>query len=111
MLEGAEGDGRADVALRLQRGRCGPRGRRAAALPDLKTVYFDFDSAAIRDDARTDAARPTPRRSTSHSEWKTVTLEGHTDERGTEEYNLALGERRANAVKRYLDDLGVPTGA
>ncbi len=46
----------------------------------------------------------------SHPEWKTITLEGHTDERGTEEYNLALGERRANAVMQYLVDLGVPTG-
>jgi peptidoglycan-associated lipoprotein len=36
-----------------------------------------------------------------------VTIEGHTDERGSAEYNLALGERRANAVKRYLVDLGV----
>jgi peptidoglycan-associated lipoprotein len=46
----------------------------------------------------------------SHSEWKTITLEGHTDERGSEEYNLALGERRANAAMQYLVDLGVPTG-
>ncbi len=37
-----------------------------------------------------------------------LTLEGNTDERGSQEYNLALGERRANAVKRYLVDLGVP---
>jgi peptidoglycan-associated lipoprotein len=36
-----------------------------------------------------------------------VTLEGHCDDRGSEEYNLALGERRASAVKRYLVDLGV----
>ena len=34
-------------------------------------------------------------------------IEGHTDERGDEEYNLALGERRANSVKRYLENLGV----
>jgi peptidoglycan-associated lipoprotein len=39
----------------------------------------------------------------------TVTVEGHCDERGSTEYNLALGERRANAVKRYLVDLGVPS--
>ena len=36
-----------------------------------------------------------------------MTIEGHTDERGSAEYNLALGERRANAAKRYLVDLGV----
>ena len=38
-----------------------------------------------------------------------ITIEGHCDERGSEEYNLALGERRANGVKRYLVDLGVPS--
>ena len=45
--------------------------------------------------------------------WRTaaggvITIEGHCDERGSEEYNLALGERRASGVKRYLVDLGVP---
>ena len=39
-----------------------------------------------------------------------VTIEGHADERGTREYNLALGARRANAVKRYLGSLGIPDG-
>lgn len=39
-----------------------------------------------------------------------VVVEGHCDERGTREYNLALGERRANAVRNYLVSLGVPTG-
>jgi peptidoglycan-associated lipoprotein len=37
----------------------------------------------------------------------TVTIEGHCDERGTDEYNIALGERRANSAKRYLVNLGV----
>ena len=40
-----------------------------------------------------------------------MTVEGHCDERGSTEYNLALGERRANAVKRYLVDLGVPSNS
>ena len=39
-----------------------------------------------------------------------VTIEGHCDERGSEEYNVALGERRANAVRSYLYNLGVPNG-
>jgi len=39
-----------------------------------------------------------------------VVIEGHCDERGSEEYNLALGERRADAVRRYMTDLGVPGG-
>ncbi len=43
-----------------------------------------------------------------HPEWGVVTIQGHCDERGSGESNLALGERRATAVKRYLVDLGVP---
>ena len=41
---------------------------------------------------------------------RTITVEGHADERGTREYNLALGDRRANSVKDYLVSLGVPSG-
>jgi len=74
---------------------------------ELGSVYFDFDSASIRDDART-TLKANGQAITGHSEWKTVTLEGHTDERGSDEYNLALGERRANAAMQYLVDLGVP---
>jgi len=71
---------------------------------DLQTVYFEFDRANIRADARPvlrsngDQLR---RASTA------VRLEGYCDERGDEEYNLALGERRANSVKQYLENLGV----
>ncbi len=76
---------------------------------ELGSVYFEFDSASIRDDART-TLKANGQAILGHSEWKSVTLEGHTDERGSEEYNLALGERRANAAMQYLIDLGVPTG-
>jgi len=76
-------------------------------VPELKTVYFDFDKADIRSDQR-----PTMKANSDaimqHSEWKLITIQGHTDERGTEEYNLALGERRADSGKRYLENLGVP---
>lgn len=75
---------------------------------ELGSVYFDYDSASIRADAGT-TLKADSQAIMSHSEWKTITLEGHTDERGSEEYNLALGERRANAVMQYLVDLGVPT--
>jgi len=77
-------------------------------LVELKTIYFDFDSAAIRSDQRAslqadaDGILAAP-------DLGVVTLQGNTDERGSEEYNLALGERRAVSTKRYLVDLGVPS--
>ena len=71
----------------------------------LASIYFDYDSAVIRGDAKpvldTDAA------------WlkkfatAKVLVEGHCDERGTEEYNLALGEKRAKAAQDYLLSLGI----
>ena len=76
---------------------------------ELGSIYFDYDSASIRGDART-TLKANVQAITGRSEWKTITLEGHTDERGSEEYNLALAERRANAAMQYLVDLGVPTG-
>jgi peptidoglycan-associated lipoprotein len=76
---------------------------------ELGSIYFDYDSASIRGDART-TLKANAQAISGRSEWKSITLEGHTDERGSEEYNLALGERRANAAMQYLVDLGVPTG-
>ncbi len=79
------------------------------AVPELEAVYFDYDRALIRDDQK-----PTLRGNSSaivsRDEWRTIVVEGHCDERGSEEYNLALGERRANSVKQYLANLGVPSG-
>ncbi|MGH0036030.1 MAG: peptidoglycan-associated lipoprotein Pal [Myxococcota bacterium] len=71
----------------------------------LDTVYFDFDRAAIRDDAKVILQANADQIQGSAN--GTITIEGHCDERGSEEYNLALGERRANAVKQYLVNLGV----
>ncbi len=76
------------------------------SVPELEPVYFDYDRAMIRDDQK-----PTLRSNSSaiagKGSWRAVVVEGHCDERGSEEYNLALGERRANAVKQYLVNLGV----
>lgn len=71
---------------------------------DLQTVYFDFDRSNIRTDAR-----PVLRSNGDQLRRAAVPirLEGYCDERGDEEYNLALGERRANSVKQYLENLGV----
>jgi peptidoglycan-associated lipoprotein len=72
----------------------------------LGDVFFDLDASAIRDDAKAALATNV----TWLKRWATarITVEGHCDERGTAEYNLALGERRASAVKAYLVELGVP---
>jgi peptidoglycan-associated lipoprotein len=74
----------------------------------LQPVYFDFDSFAIRSDAKP-TLMSNSKAIQDNSGWGVITVEGHTDERGSEEYNLALGERRANSVRRYLTDLGVPS--
>lgn len=70
----------------------------------IKDVFFDFDKYELKAEAR--AQLQTNAKLLKEQGWSVV-LEGHCDERGTEEYNLALGERRANAVRGYLADLGV----
>lgn len=71
----------------------------------FETVYFDYD----RSDLRFDATRILQQNARVMKEYPDVkiTIEGHCDERGTVEYNLALGDRRAMAVKQYLVDLGI----
>jgi len=79
----------------------------APAPPPLKDVFFSFDRNAIREDQQ--AAL------TENIGWlkanpgAKITIEGHCDERGTAEYNLALGERRAKAAKDYLVKAGIAT--
>ncbi len=71
----------------------------------LKDIYFDFDRADLRPDARETLK--------ANADWlknnpsATVQIEGHCDERGTAEYNLALGARRAQSAKDYLVTLGI----
>lgn len=76
-----------------------------AASP-LKDVFFEFDKSAIRDDQKP-ALNEDVAWLKGNSKAK-ITIEGHCDERGTAEYNLALGERRAKAVKDYLIAAGLP---
>jgi peptidoglycan-associated lipoprotein len=73
---------------------------------DFTDVFFDLDSYTLRDDAKValDRAAKLLRDKTDVN----VTLEGHCDERGTVEYNQALGEKRANAARDYLVNAGVP---
>ena len=70
------------------------------------TIYFDTDKFDI--DAEDQAALRQQAQYLQQFANVRATVEGHADERGTREYNLALGERRANAAKNYLVSLGVP---
>ena len=81
------------------------RERAAAAASGLQPAYFDFDKSFIRDDAKVVMK--------ADAEWLKanpkvrVRIEGNCDERGTKEYNQALGQRRAVSAKKYLTDLGI----
>jgi len=81
-------------------------GEKAYESPLLKDVYFDFDKYSIRP-SDAEILKENAAVLMKNSTWK-IQVEGHCDERGTVEYNLALGERRANSVKKYLLSLGVP---
>ncbi|MCE5312089.1 MAG: peptidoglycan-associated lipoprotein Pal [Nitrospiraceae bacterium] len=73
----------------------------------LKDIYFDFDKYDINE-----AAKPLVKQAAaalSKDSRIKVIIEGHCDERGTNEYNLSLGEKRAFAVKEYLLSLGIPS--
>lgn len=78
-----------------------------AVLPPgtARIVYFDFDSFVIRNDAR--SVIETHARVLTADRSRRMVIEGHTDERGGREYNLALGQKRAEAVLRALVMLGV----
>jgi peptidoglycan-associated lipoprotein len=72
----------------------------------LGDIFFDFDQHMIRKDAQSTLG--------ANAAWinsrpgKVLVIEGHCDERGTQAYNLVLGDKRARSAKRYLEDLGVP---
>ncbi len=95
----------AEAARREAAARAEQMQAEAGAMPEIFTIYFDFDKSNIRSEfydvlnahAAYLMANPNAR----------VVLEGHTDERGTREYNMALGERRGQSVQRYLSLQGV----
>jgi peptidoglycan-associated lipoprotein len=70
----------------------------------LNAVYFGFDDATLSPEARQSLSDGW--QCLQQNSYRRVILKGHTDERGTTEYNLALGERRADAVRKYLTGLG-----
>lgn len=77
-------------------------------VPDVanRVVYFDYDSYAIRPEFQ--ALIETNAKLIKADKSKKIAIEGHTDERGGREYNLALGQKRAEAVRRAMGLLGVP---
>lgn len=84
-----------------------PSGSDSGKIDGLKTVFFDYDKATLSGDAKKVIS--------SNVEWMKknagtkVQIEGHCDNRGSIEYNVALGERRANSVKDYMVSLGLPS--
>jgi peptidoglycan-associated lipoprotein len=100
----------AEEQARLEAERLEAERAAAAALAAFQSehIYFEFDKALLQPEAqqvldkKAEYMRMNPN--------ITVTIEGHCDERGTDAYNLALGERRANAAKDYLINLGVEAG-
>ncbi len=72
----------------------------------LSTIYFNYDRSNVREDQQS-ALDENAQKLREYQPEDMVVVEGHADERGTIEYNLALGERRAQAVKTYLVDAGV----
>jgi peptidoglycan-associated lipoprotein len=101
---GAEG-GQLDTSVKQEPISNDLKGSDGGAISGLVSVHFDYDSSTINSATRKDLA--------SNGDWikkngnTTVQIEGHCDSRGSVEYNLALGERRAKAVKNYLTSLGI----
>jgi peptidoglycan-associated lipoprotein len=78
----------------------------AVAASDLQVVYFGYDSFTLDDGAR--AALDANAKLLRDNPTLNVSVDGHCDERGTVEYNQALGQKRAEAVQQYLADQGIP---
>ena len=72
------------------------------------TIYFDFDDYRLSDDAKSSLNSISQAVGSSACTQARLTIEGHCDERGTIEYNIALGQRRAETVRKYLEGLGMP---
>ena len=101
---GAEG-GKMDSGIASQDLSFDSTGSDSGKINGLHTIHFDYDSATLSADTR--------KQLSENADWikgnskVTVQIEGHCDSRGSVEYNLALGERRAKAVKNYMVSLGL----
>jgi len=81
------------------------RGKEYKEVPEIAAIYFELDQATLRSDAR-DTLGKNYQALKDHPDWE-VLVEGHCDERGTTEYNLGLGQKRAAAVRQYYMTLGL----
>lgn len=101
-----KGDGEEPSMEQVQSDDAMSRLDKLAESGKLETIYFDYDSYRIKQESQEvlqDVANWLKAKGETY-----IQIEGHCDDRGSIEYNLALGEKRANAAKRYLVDLGVP---
>lgn len=104
------GEGKACVQQRCvaQGDLLASKGARTLGNCEVKAIYFGFDEAVLSADSR--QALEQDAQCLQAAKFRRLVLTGHTDERGTTEYNLALGARRAESVKKYLAGLGVEAG-
>ncbi|MEK6791566.1 MAG: peptidoglycan-associated lipoprotein Pal [Deltaproteobacteria bacterium] len=79
--------------------------QKALTSAPLQVIYFDYDKYIIRDSEKDSLARNA--KWLSENKTAKVRIEGHADERGEEDYNLALGDKRARGVKNYLQSMGI----
>jgi peptidoglycan-associated lipoprotein len=104
---GGAGSGAAGGAPQSQVGNVDLTKQQGAGNGVPKIVYFDFDSFVVKDEFRPVVEAHAKQLSGDRA--KRVVIEGHTDERGGREYNLALGQKRAEAVAKSLSLLGAQT--
>jgi len=97
-----------DAACMRERDAATAAAARTAAATLTATVYFDYDKSDITDDTRAKLDAKVP--ILTNNAGVKIRIAGHTDSRGSDEYNLALGQRRAAAAKRYLTDRGIDGG-
>jgi peptidoglycan-associated lipoprotein len=104
-VSGAAAEGKPlEGSVEAKAGAADPRKDPASPL-SKRSIYFDYDSNVVKDDYRT-VIEAHAAYLVAHKDAK-VTLQGNTDDRGSREYNLALGQRRAEAVRKALSVLGV----
>jgi peptidoglycan-associated lipoprotein len=102
LVPGASGTGAAGAAG----AGAGAAGSALMTAPTQRVVYFDFDSFVVKDEFA--GLLESHAKALARQSGKQMVIEGHTDERGGREYNLALGQKRAEAVLKSLSLLGVP---